>query len=411
MIRVLVFSTLYPNAIQPRHGIFVETRLRQLLKTQQIEARVLAPIPWFPFTHPRFGRYAEYAKAPRREQRHDVQIEHPRYGVIPKWGMTWTPTLLFRAAARAIRRMQRKGYDFDVIDAHYFYPDGVAAIKLGELFNKPVFITARGTDINVIPNYPGPRRMIIEAANKATANITVSESLKQVMVGQLGIAPEKVMVFRNGVDLELFRPVEREMARERLGMKRKTILSVGNLVELKGHDLVIRALLQLPDVDLMIIGEGELRASLVNLVHQLGLEQRVQLVGNVAQERLREYYGAADALVLASSREGWPNVLLECMACGTPVVATRVGGTPEIIQAPEAGVLIDARNPEAIAQGLTALWQRQLDPEATRQYARKYSWDETSAGLLRLFARVAAPADLINEGVVRAPISYNRPVR
>lgn len=387
MIRVLVFTTLYPNAAQPRHGVFVETRLRHLRETGQIEARVLAPIPWFPIGCPRFGHYAEFARAPLREERDGVQVDHPRFLVIPKVGRNLTPAFLFRSAAKAIRRMQREGYEFDLIDAHFFYPDGVAAVRLGELFGKPVFVTARGSDINVMARHPGPRRMIADAARKATASITVSESLKRAMVNDLGVPQEKVFVFRNGVDLKLFQPVDRDVARNKLGMTRRTVLSVGNLVELKGHDLVIRALLELPDVDLWIIGEGEERERLVSLIHQLNLDDRARLIGNVTQARLRDYYGAADALVLASSREGWPNVLLESMACGTPVVATRVGGTPEIVKSRDAGALIEERTPQAIATGLRTLLRDPPQPEAVRAYAMHYGWDETATGLVDLFSR------------------------
>jgi teichuronic acid biosynthesis glycosyltransferase TuaC len=389
VIRVLVFTTLYPNAAQPRHGVFVETRLRQLLGAGQVEARVLAPVPCFPVRAGGLGKYGAYAGVPRREERHGIQIEHPRFLVIPKVGRNLTPAFLYRSAAKAIRGMQREGYDFDLIDAHFFYPDGVAAVRLGELFGKPVCVTGRGSDLNVMPGYQGPRRMILEAALKAAANIVVSDSLKRVMVDDLGVPGERVRVLRNGVDLALFQPVDRAAVRTELGMARKTLLSVGNLVELKGHDLVVRALLELPDVDLWIVGEGEERESLLRLIHQLGLDERVRVIGNVSQDRLRDYYAAADALVLASSREGWPNVLLECMSCGTPVVATRVGGTPEIVTTPAVGTLIGDRSAAAIAGAVRELLSHPRSSDDIRAYASSYSWDETVAGLMQVFTQAA----------------------
>ncbi|MEJ0072305.1 MAG: hypothetical protein WDO24_30475 [Pseudomonadota bacterium] len=143
MIRVLTFTTLFPNTAQPQHGVFVENRLRELLGTGEIEARVLAPIPWFPFDHPRFGRYAGYAAAPRDEIRDGVRVAHPRYPVIPKVGPNLAPFSLYQAAARTIAGWQRQGYAFDLIDSHFFFPDGIAAILLGLRFGKPVAITAR----------------------------------------------------------------------------------------------------------------------------------------------------------------------------------------------------------------------------------------------------------------------------
>ncbi|MGH6968143.1 MAG: glycosyltransferase family 4 protein, partial [Stellaceae bacterium] len=158
-IRILTFTTLYPNAAQPNHGIFVENRLRHLVASGRVASRVLAPVPWFPFTHPAFGAYARYAQVPAAETRHDLAVVHPRYLIVPKFGMSLTPALLFAAALPAARRLAA-AQDFDLIDAHYAYPDGVAAVMLGRALGKPVAITARGTDVNLIPRHVLPRRMI-----------------------------------------------------------------------------------------------------------------------------------------------------------------------------------------------------------------------------------------------------------
>jgi len=193
---------------------------------------------------------------------------------------------------------------------------------------------------------------------------------------------------RNGVDLVLFRPVDREDWRPRLGFRRTTLLSVGNLVPLKGHDLTIRALRLLPEMDLVLIGAGPERAALGALARELNVGDRVTFAGTMAQEDLRHYYGAADALVLASSREGWANVLLESMACGTPVVASNVGGTPEVVAAPQAGVTMAERTPEALARAVRRLFAHAPDRGATRRYAEGFGWRATTEGQLELFGRV-----------------------
>ncbi len=391
MIRLLTFSTLYPSAVNPTHGIFVETRLRQLLASGEVETRVIAPVPWFPSRRRLFGRYAAYSAIPKHEVRHRVDVAHPRYLLLPKIGMTSAPFMLACAAIGAARRLIDTGYDFDLIDAHYFYPDGVAAISLGRAFGKPVVITGRGSDINLIPRHSLPRRMILSASRDCAALITVSSSLKEKLVS-LGVESDKITVLRNGVDLAFFQPEEREGARAKGAMSRFTLLSVGNLIPLKGHDLVISALAELPDVDLILAGAGPEEAGLRTLAQQLGLADRVRFVGSVAQERLRTLYSGADALVLASSREGWPNVLLESMACGTPVVATRVGGIPEVVAAAEAGILMDERNAPGVAKAIHRLRSRSIDRAATRRYAERFSWDATTRGQLELFGRVLANA-------------------
>ena len=380
-MKILTFSTLFPNSEKPGHGIFVETRLRHLVASGQVEARVVAPAPWFPSSNPAFGQYARQAKVPRAEVRHGIPVAHPPYLVLPKVGMNVAPFLLAQAAKPTIGRMIDEGYDFDLIDAHYFYPDGVAAAMLGRYFNKPLVITARGSDVTLFPKFALPRRMIGWAANRAAGIITVCNALRDEVIG-LGVDPARVTSLRNGVDLQLFRPTER------VEDKPFTLVTVGHLVPVKAQELIIGALPLLPGVRLVIAGEGPNRSMLEQLTRSLKLEARVQFLGAVSQQELRNQYGAADAMVLASSREGWANVLLESMACGTPVVASRVYGTPEVVAAPEAGVLMAERTPEGVADGVNRLRAAYPDRADTRRYAERFSWDDTTAGQLTLFRSI-----------------------
>lgn len=387
-MRLLTFTTLFPNPVAANHGIFVETRLRQLLAGGGIEARVVAPVPWFPFRHPGFGRYGGYAAVPGEEIRAGVPVVHPRYFLLPKIGMNSAPRFLAHAGLAAARRLLAAGYDFDLIDAHYYYPDGVAAARIGQALGKPVVITARGSDINLLARFPGPRRRILAAARAAAATITVSAALKTALV-ELGAAAEKITVLRNGVDLELFRPQDRTAARTALEIaERHTLISVGNLIPSKGHELAIAALPDLADSQLLIAGDGPYRSALTALAQRLGVAARVRFLGILPQERLRTLYAAADALILASEREGWPNVLLEAMACGTPAIAAAVGGVPEIVAAPAAGRLLAERSAAAIAAAATALRQTPPERTATRRYAEGFAWEATSRGQRALFAAI-----------------------
>ena len=404
-MRILTFSTLYPNAARPVHGIFVEARLRQLLGSGQIESKVVAPVPWFPSRHPMFGDYALHASTPREEWRNGIEVLHPRYPLPPKIGMTAAPFLLAHAVKATVARLLER-YAFDAIDAHYLYPDGVAAAMLGRWFRKPVVMTARGTDVTLIPRYRLPRTLIRWAAREAAALITVSRALKDDLA-RLGVAPEHMTVLRNGVDLTLFRPVERASLRTALQVHGKTLLSVGHLIPRKAHDMVIRALPLLPAHELIIVGSGPERAALGRLASALGVPGRVRFVGALPQKELVSYYGAADALVLASTREGWANVLLEAMACGTPVIASDVGGAAELVASPEAGILLPQRTPEALAQAVERLFGSYPEREATRRYAERFSWAATTRGQLELFAQVmsarGAPAGNRAAGASETP--------
>jgi glycosyltransferase involved in cell wall biosynthesis len=260
---------------------------------------------------------------------------------------------------------------------------------LGRSLRVPVVITARGSDVNLIAQYRFPRRMIGWAARQAAAVVTVSQALKDRLAA-LGVEHERIHVLRNGVDLELFHPNDQERLRAELDLRRPTLLSVGNLLAFKGHGLVIEALSLLPQCELVIAGEGPDRAAFEALARQRGVSERVRFVGSLDQQDLRRYYCAADALVLASSREGWPNVLLEAMACGTPVIATAVGGVPEIVTSTEAGVVVEERSAPALARAVRELSVRPRERAATRRFAEQFGWEATSKGQLQLFRQVLA---------------------
>ncbi|MDE2517590.1 MAG: glycosyltransferase [Rhodospirillales bacterium] len=384
-LRLLIFSTLFPNAARPNHGVFVENRLRHLLASGTVEASVLAPVPWFPSRHPRFGDWARHAAVPYQEQRHGLTIHHPRYAVLPRIGMNVAPILLYRAALAGARRLIAAGARFDAIDAHYMYPDGVAAVWLGRALGVPVVVTSRGTDVNLIPRHAIPRRLIQGAIRDAAHLVAVSAALAEVLI-TLGAPAEKVTVLRNGVDTALFRPpVDRQATRAALGLDGPTLLSVGLLIERKGHHRVIEALRGLPGHTLLIAGEGPERAALEALAARLGVAGRVRFLGARPHAELPAIYGAADALVLASSREGWANVLLEAMACGTPVVASPIWGNPEVVREPAAGLIAAANTPAAIEEAVAALLAAPPARTATRAYAERFGWEETTAGQLAIF--------------------------
>ena len=403
-LRLLTFSTLFPNAARPNHGVFVENRLRHLVASGAATSTVIAPVPWFPSAAPRFGDWGRHARAPRAEERNGLAVLHPRYPVLPRIGMTLAPWLLFRALLPVLRAMHARD-PVDAIDAHYLYPDGVAAVWLGRQLGVPVVVTARGTDVTLIPRYALPRRLIRGAIRDAAALIAVSAALKQGLV-ELGATPEKVTVLRNGVDTTLFRPpVDRDAARRTLGLSKPTLLSVGLLIERKGHHHTIAAMRQLPEFELLIVGEGPEQARLAGLVERYGLGETVRLLGPRPHGDLPLLYGAADALVLASSREGWANVLLEAMACGTPVVASNIPGNPEVVRQAAAGVIAAANTPDGFAAAVRRLFAAPPTRAATRAYAEQFGWEETTAGQLAVFRKVQMRRTGRQDGLVVAGAS------
>ncbi len=374
-MKILVLSSLYPNDAQPRHGIFIEHRVAHLAAPGD-EIRVVAPVPWFPSAHAAFGRYAAFARAPQSAVRRGIAVTHPRYPVVPKVGMTMAPWLMAAALYPHIARLRRT-FDFDAIDSYYLYPDGVAAGLLARAFDRPYLMSALGTDVSLIPQHHATRAMILSAVGRAAAVTTVCGALRDELL-LLGAAADRVCVVEHGVDLTLFRPpADRDALRRSLGIDGSAILSAGHLIDRKGHDLAIRAVADLPGVVLMIAGDGPRDGALRALAATLGVAERVRFLGHVDQPRLPDLYGAADIVVNAADREGIANVLLEALACGTPLVATPVWGSPEVVKVPQAGVLSADRSAAAIRDAIAHLLAALPDRAATRAYAERYDWRET----------------------------------
>lgn len=406
-MQILLFTTLYPNASMPHHGVFVENRLRAFLNKHDADIRVVAPVPWFPFQNDIFGHYARWARVPKIEQRHGVQVVHPRYFIPPKIGMTLAPTALARCLENTLGEWANDGWEPDLIDAHYFYPDGVAAAEIARKFDLPLVVTARGTDVNFIPRYETPRSKILNAAMQADSVITVAQALKDELV-RLRVPPSKISVLRNGVDLDLFRPFDRKKLRKDMNLEGPVIASVGHLIERKGHHIAIEALSLVPNATFLIAGEGEERAALEKQVRDLKIASRVRFLGAIPHEKLFEIYNAADVLVLASSREGWPNVLLEAMACGTPCVATNAWGNGEVIGDPVAGLTVKDRTPKAFAEAINSLLAAPPARVETRAYAEHFSWDDTAQKMEQIFSRVSARASQ-RKTIKTTPVKITKP--
>ncbi len=362
-------------------------RLMQLVHGRDYEARVVSPVPWFPVKSERFGKYGVFASVPKAATRSGIEITHPRYLHLPKVGMHTAPALMAGAGIRSARQLARTGFKSDLVDAHYFYPDGVAAARVARRLDVPLMITARGSDINLITQYSRPLRLMREAAAQCAAIVAVSSALANRM-DDLGFDGAKIHVIRNGVDLDYFRLDSRDEARRSMGLTGRVLLSVGNLIELKGHHLTIEAVSRMPETTLLIAGSGPLRPDLEKQVRTLGLVDRVHLLGQKSRDDLRCLYAAADMLVLASSREGLANVLLESIASGLAVVATNVGGNGEVVSDPRAGVLTSERSVQALSDSIEHIFTNGPSREETREFAQKFGWSDACHKLHDLIQRI-----------------------
>lgn len=373
-LRVLIFTTVFPSRTQPLHGVFVLERVRHLAALADVE--VVAPVPWH-----RAGGCGN----PEPAVTPILSVGHPRFWYIPKVLMSLRGLFLFVSTVRAIARL-RQSFDFDLIDAHFAYPDGFAAILLGRWFRRPVCITLRGTIIPLSRRRMG-RWLCDWAIRRAERVIAVAHNLAD-RARQGGVAEHRIATIANGVDGSRFHPLDRSSARRLLGLPEEgeLLVSVGHLSPRKGFHRVIRALPRLlatsSEARLAIVGgkgaEEDNSAELHKLARELGMADRVSFVGAQLPDRVALWMGAADVFVLASDFEGCPNVILEAMASGRPVVATRVGDVEHMVPS-FAGILLD--DPEdavALAASLAAALTREWDAQRIRDHVATLSWGEVA---------------------------------
>jgi glycosyltransferase involved in cell wall biosynthesis len=381
MLRVVTFSTLYPNPAQPRFGGFVERQTLHLAHAPGVELRVVAPLGVPPFPLNRLPRYRALRAVPRAETWNGLPVERPRFALLPGVGWRLNPHAIAAAARPVMRRLIAEGFRFDVIDCEFFYPDGPAAVRLGAEFGVPVSIKSRGSDIHYWGKLPAARRAILASGAAAGGMLAVSEALKRDMAA-LGLDAEKIRVHYTGVDLERFRPRDRDAAKASFGVAGPLVAMVGNLVALKGHELVIRALAELPGASLLVAGDGPERGRLSALIASLGLGERARLLGSVPHERVAEILAAADVVAHPSEREGLANIWVEALASGTPVVSSDVGSAREVIDREAAGMVVPERTPGAFAGAIRALLAREPDVAATRAAAERFTWARNSGELV-----------------------------
>lgn len=384
MLRVLTLSTLYPNAHQPGFGGFVERQTLRLAARADVDLRVVAPLGLPPFP---LGRTPLRA-LPEDETWNGVRTLRPRFTAIPHVGWRFNPGAVERAALRAIAALRRDGFVPDVIDAEFFFPDGVAAARIGARLGIPVSIKARGSDIHLWGGRARARRQMLAAADAAGGMLAVSAALKADMV-TLGMPADRIRVHYTGVDLDRFCPQDRRAAKARFGVSGPLVVSIGNLVRLKGHEIVAQAVGKVKGVTLIIAGAGPDEAWIRQQAARAEDPQRIRFVGAVPHDEVPTLLAAADIMALASEREGLANAWVEALACGTPVVAPDIGSIREVVDRPAAGRIVAERSAGAFAGAISRLLAAEPDPAGARAAAERFGWARNTETLHEHLAAIA----------------------
>jgi glycosyltransferase involved in cell wall biosynthesis len=392
---ILVWSSLFPSPAQPQAGIFIRERMFRV--GQELPLTVISPQPWFPLQGMlrRFRPYFRPAM-PLHERQHGIDVYRPRYLSVPGVLKRFDGWLMALGARATVHRLRREGRA-DIIDAHFAYPDGYAAVRVGRAMGTPVSVTLRGTEVRHARD-PALRPRLATALQGATRVFAVSSSLR-AMALELGLPPGRALVVGNGVDATYFSPLPRADARRalRLPVDARVLVTVGGLVERKGFHRVIACLPQLlarfPTVHYLVVGsagpEGDFSAELHRQVAAGGLQERVHFLGGLPREGVQQALSASDVFVLSSRNEGWANVLLEAMACGLPVVASDVGGNAEVVCRPDLGVIVPFDDHTALCDALETALGTDWDRAAIRRYAEENDWRTRVAVLLAEFRSMA----------------------
>jgi glycosyltransferase involved in cell wall biosynthesis len=379
-------TKLFPNRAEPFSSPFNRQQFRALAEYCDVE--VVAAIPYFPGAH-RFKRWSAAGRlmdVPSEECIDDMLVHHPRFFYIPKVALALAGPLYAGSVLPSIWKLRDKA---SVLLGSWAYPDGYAAVMLGRLLGLPVVVKLHGSDMNVIAKMPAARRMLSHALPRATRIVAVSGPLRAEAIG-LGVHPDRIDVVPNGVDRQLFHPRPQNEAREALGLGAGgLVLYVGRLERAKGVIDLIRAFAALqcryPACRLVLVGEGGARDECQGLVQQLSVP--VELVGARPLTEIPQWVAAADVVTLPSYNEGHPNVILEALASGRRVVATRVGAIDEIVRSPLFGELCNPGNVADLSAALDRALCADYDPEQISRESGVIDWDNSALQLYQSLER------------------------
>lgn len=409
--RVLSLSTEFPNPSEPGKGLFVRSRLQAIRSRASLV--VVAPVAALDYANPQRDLLAA-RRIPRERQEGHMRVLHPRWLYPPCGGWTNAFFLFARLLPTLVRLRARQ--PFDVIDAHFAHPEGIAAVVLGKVLRRPVLVTVRGSELRYYRQRL-KRYFMSWALRRADRVIAVSDGLRDLAI-DLGVDPRRVRTVPNGINAAVFFRRDRLACRADHGIDsaERIILSAGDLAELKGHHRVIAAVKNLNDrgvrARLLIAGgvgrSGRYADTLRQQVVANGLVDQVTFCGEVTQDTLAELMSAADVFCLASSTEGWPNVVNEALACGTPVVATDVGAVRQMVVSDQYGSVVPVHDGAALADALCAALTGHWDHEAISAWGRSRSWSQVANDVLEQMRAVMAerstrPAAFAPRGPGRSP--------
>lgn len=392
-----MLTRLFPSREFPTNGTFCAERARAL--SRYADVRVMTPTPYYPRWLPAGETARRWARVERRTKTAEgIEVTYPRYLSVPKVA-TWSQGIAMAASVRKEFAREHADWPVDIIDAHYAFPDGYAAVKLAEHIGCAVMVTCHGSDLKAYPPLIFTGDMIRRTLSHADRTISVSTLLRDKSI-ELGCPPERAVFLTNGVDTDKFPLQDKAQCRRSLDLPAEGPIAVcvGYLIPRKNQSVLIQAVAEIvrrgqaPPL-LILVGEGPCRSQLEQEISELGLQQHVRLVGQKPYEEIPLWMGAADWLVLSSLYEGWATVYFEAMASGRPVITSDVPSAKDCVCDDRYGMVVEPNSGQAFADALTTAHARVYDSEIIRAYAQQHSWDNWAKSCLDTINDVLEPAD------------------
>lgn len=390
--KILVVTFSFPTKLNEAAGIFILSQLEYLKKDYDI--KVLAPFPYVPRF--KFLKSYKFSQVPFKERINGIEVYRPKYLMLPRNKLTNLviniilvfESLISEISSRKVVKSLAKDWNFDIIHSHGFVPDSLIAASIKKEYNKPLVITLHGEDVTKYSKMLFLRHLSKDALSRCDRIISVSKNLKDEIY-KLNLTKKPIEVIPSGYNVRRFRTINTKKCRKILNLpqNKKIILFVGHLVERKGVEYLIRALKSLneenKDLLCCIVGTGVSEKKLKNIALELEIKNII-FAGQKNPNEIPLWMNACDILALPSLNEGLPNVLSEALACGKPVVATKVAGTPEIVNT-DVGHLAKPKDERDLADKIKLALNKQWPKEKLLKRAQMFSVTSSVKKLLKIY--------------------------
>lgn len=395
-MKILMVTRLFPSKVFPAFGTFCLERAKALAVEHDV--RVIVPTPYFPAWLPGKAEWKKWARVENSGKvENDIPVVYPRFLSIPGTA-TWFQGVAMAKCVRQALNISFPDWRPDIVDGHFAFPDGYAAVRLAQSIGTTSVITCHGSDLRQYPDIPIAGAMTRWTMRNADRVISVSTDLMRRSI-ELGCPKERTVFLNNGVDPSKFTVQDKSECRKKLKLptERKIGVCVGSLIDVKDQSLLLQSLVDIRNGGhelpmLVLVGDGPNRQRLIDESIRLGLTNDVIFAGQKIHQEVADWMGAADWLLLSSRSEGWATVYFEAMACGRPVITSNVSSALDAISNADYGMVVEPRDSASFAKAIIHAMSKKYDSSEIRRYAESHTWEEWARKFCELFKQINGQA-------------------